>query len=129
LLPMYGQEWYDPFYKANEWVKQYYPHFPKRSLNQKERPKKRSFKRWLEGLMDGQLGNRLDTWFMKMTIRYWDRKFETLVPEDYEVAMKSRQYVSKHHPSNFQRKVLNEHRSLMQHFEQEHRIQLSTITE
>ncbi|MBL7802667.1 MAG: hypothetical protein JNL02_02950 [Saprospiraceae bacterium] len=108
LLPMYGPEWADPFRAANEWAWQYYPHFQQKETEAMSRQKNSRVKRWAEWLLGSRLGDWLDRRAMHLTVMYWQRKFSHYDRGDYGVALKSRRYVSKHHPLFFQKKVLNE---------------------
>lgn len=61
--------------------------------------------RW-ERRLNGKLGDWLDEWCMKATWRYWNWKFRSMDRRTFEVALRTRTYVSKHHPRNFQKHVL-----------------------
>jgi hypothetical protein len=41
-----------------------------------------------------------------VTVQFWKRKFSHFDDQTFNVALKSRRYVSKHHPMYFQGKVL-----------------------
>jgi hypothetical protein len=107
LLPMYGADWYNHFYQANQWAYEIYPHFPKR--NHEFIAKNNTFwwKNTCEWLLSGWFGTQLDTAAMRITMWFWQRKFKHLDPKVFEIALKSRKYVSKHHPQHFQNRVLN----------------------
>ena len=64
-------------------------------------------KKVLESLLGGYVGGQLDTLFMKLTIKIWKTKFRNFNEEELDTAMRSRKYVSKHHPQHFQQLVLN----------------------
>lgn len=106
LLPMCGPEFYDAFAKANAWAWQFFPHFPVRSTTETIPNKRGWLKRAAEFLLGGKFGAWLDKRFMKFTIGYWQRKFKHLNPDAFEVALKSKRYVSKHHPLHFQQQIL-----------------------
>ena len=46
---------------------------------------------------------------MKITLNRWKNKFGNMTKQDFDIAMKSSRNISKHHPSNFQKKVLSEY--------------------
>ena len=48
---------------------------------------------------------------MTLTWYYWKRKFDHMDARTFELALRTRTYVSKHHPRNFQHKVLDGYRS------------------
>jgi hypothetical protein len=107
LLPMYGQEWYDAFHQANQWAYELYPHFPKRKEDLIISKTNFWWKNTCEWLLSGWLGEQLDTLAMRLTVWFWKRKFSDLDSKIFDVALKSRKYVSKHHPQHFQHRVLN----------------------
>ncbi len=106
LLPMWGMEGYQAFYKANTWAWQYYPHFPLRPTMGVAPQTRGVFKKILEKLLSGTLGNWLDRKAMRLTLGFWKKKFRGMDSNDFDLALKSRRGVSKHHPLHFQKKVL-----------------------
>jgi predicted nucleotidyltransferase len=111
LLPMVNESLFDNLMEANEWTRSYYP----QSLHQNETIEKLqpgAMKRFNERVFGGRLGSGLDRYFMRLTLKRWQKKFGFLSNEDFEVAMKTTTNVSKHHPNNFQRKVLEKHQEI-----------------
>lgn len=106
LLPMYGREWFEQFRAANPWAWELYPNHPFRDNAATPPYHRGAFKKMTEWLLGGRLGEWLDHLSMGLTVRYWQRKFRHFDRGDFEVALKSRRYVSKHHPLFFQKKVL-----------------------
>lgn len=105
LLPVYGRDYYQPLMRQNIWYRTFYPNI---SLRDCEPAKKFRFsfsQNISEFLLGGRLGEWLDTFFMRMTLKHRQRKFKTYSQQDFDTALKARKYVSKHHPSHFQRKV------------------------
>lgn len=103
LLPIAGNVMED-FFETNAWVRQYFrnevrkPHFP--------HVRKPLFSRTIMAALNGRFGDRVDRQCMKITLRRWKRKFGDFAPGTFDLTMKSRPYISKHHPNNFQDKVL-----------------------
>jgi hypothetical protein len=106
LLPMWGLEGYQAFYSANTWAWQYYPHFPLRPTVGVASQTRGFFKKTLEKLLAEMLGNWLDQKAMRLTVGFWKKKFRGMNSSDFDLALKSRRGVSKHHPLHFQQKVL-----------------------
>jgi hypothetical protein len=111
------------FEQSNEWVKNYYPSskFKIPTSNCKHG----GLKKTLEFLLNGWLGKQLDRLCFWLTLSIWKKKFGHFESEDFELAMKSRKYISKHHPQNFQKKVLEGFQKKIEDFEQEHGLSLS----
>ncbi len=125
LMPTYGKDYYEQFYHCNQWAKAYYPNFPMRDANDVQVHKAGIIKRFQEWMLNNKLGNALDRYFMKVTVNHWKRKFESFDASQFDVAMKSRRYVSKHHPQNFQKKVIDRYQEKIDAFEAKHNISLS----
>ncbi|MEZ4774620.1 MAG: nucleotidyltransferase domain-containing protein [Bacteroidia bacterium] len=125
LIPTYGKEYYQPFVEANSWTKKYFPQFPSRFSPDIPGSKSGLLKRLGEILLGGKAGEWLDRFFMKKTVTYWNRKFDFMDRKEIDVALKSRTYVSKHHPQNFQKKVLDGLKKRISDFEEKHGIELN----
>lgn len=117
LIPVYGKQYYDRFLEANQWSAQFYPNYPARSVERVPESKSRHLKSFSEWVLAGRLGNWLDKKCMSTTIGHWNRKFKLFSKEDFDIALKSRSYVSKHHPQHFQAKVLNKFSQNIKNFE------------
>ncbi len=122
LLPMYHEGIFRQFHDANRWTASYFPNFPTRNIDAMLPADSFWLKSALEGSMGGWLGDSLDAFFMKNTLQYWNKKFSTLDPEQFAIALKSRRYVSKHHPQGFQQRVLDALKGRISNFEQRHGI-------
>lgn len=112
LLPMINLELHQNLIKNNKWVNEYYPSLFHDNENI-EKAQNSRLKRFTEKAMSGKIGEKLDQYFMRMTLKRWQKKFSFLSDEDFEVAMKTTTNVSKHHPNNFQRKVLDRHQEIL----------------
>jgi hypothetical protein len=107
LLPMWGRAGCAAFFKANRWAWEgFCPNFPKKNLDTVPEQPSRFVKKIVERMLGGRLGEWLDRAALNATVRYWKKKFKDLPPEDFSVALKSKRGVSKHHPRDFQARVL-----------------------
>ena len=106
LLPLYGREWYERFCAANSWTAAYLPNAAKRPNHNTPLHQRGWLKSGAEWLLRGSLGAWLDMKAMQITVAYWRRKFRHFDDQTFDNALKSRRYVSKHHPLYFQKKVL-----------------------
>lgn len=105
LIPMYNGALYQEFIEKNKWIKTYLPnieHPPTEDLPSR----KTGLKRFLEWMLSGTFGNWLDNVCFRMTLNRWKRKFAHFNESDFDLNMRTRKHVSKHHPQGFQRKVL-----------------------
>ncbi|CAG5076340.1 nucleotidyltransferase domain-containing protein [Parvicella tangerina] len=113
LLPMVNKTLHQKLVQNNAWIKAYYPSLFHEN-NTISEPKRSTLQRFGEGIMKGKFGNKVDNYFMKLTLKRWQKKFGFLSNEDFEVAMKTTTNVSKHHPNNFQKKVLERHQEIFE---------------
>jgi hypothetical protein len=117
LLPTHNPELYKAFRAANVWADTFYPNYGLRRVEDCASMERGVFKRIGEWLLNGRIGEWLDASFMRVTMRRWQRKFTHLEQERFEVAMRSRKYVSKHHPSAFQDRVIGKLQEKQQELE------------
>lgn len=106
LIPLQGREPFETFYKKNEWVFDvlgaYTP--PLENIKNTSKPK---IIKGIEWILDTRFGAVLDNFFRKMTVSFWKIKFKKMNDDDFKIALKSTKAISKHHPLNFQKKVIN----------------------
>ena len=120
LMPVFDSPYYQEFWNTNSWIDQFYPNVKRRkSLMLSEMPTSR-IKQFFENLFEGKLGEQLDISAMKINMRRWKRKFKHMDKKRFDVALKSRPYVSKHHPQDFQSKVTKAFLDKVKAFEQKH---------
>jgi predicted nucleotidyltransferase len=105
LIPKNGRWYYQELLAQNDWVHCYLPNFTfERKQISKQRPS------FLKRIMEFCLGsNWLNSSLMKLTDRRWQNKWKKkgYDPQDYDLAFKTQLYVSKNHPGNYQKKILN----------------------
>ncbi|MEO6166359.1 MAG: hypothetical protein ABIO46_04585 [Chitinophagales bacterium] len=123
LLPFQNYQLYRQFINVNEWVKDFYPNaLP---ANKNSSPEKSGrFKAAFEKIFNTSLGEWLDRSFYRTTVRYWKKKFPGFDEEEFEVNMRSRKDVSKHHPQGFQFRVLKMYEENCNAFAAKHEILL-----
>ena len=108
LLPMYGNGSFHEFYKKNQWVNNFLPNKTiTEGLENLNPVKKPLVTRLTESSLNNKLGDYLDLFFLKITYKKWKLKFKDLNQKQFNIALKSTKSVSKHHPLNFQRKVID----------------------
>ena len=105
LIPLHGKELFENFYQSNHWVTNYFSKFNS-NYNQIPTIKKPLLTKSVEFTLDNGFGNAIDHFFKSITLRKWNAKFDYLSEEDFKIALKSTKNISKHHPSNFQKKVI-----------------------
>lgn len=106
LIPIFGKKTFTNFVQENAWAKDFYPNKKINNTFLTELEKKPLWSRVLVFLFNNTLGQNLDIILKKLTLKKWKYKFKHLKNSDFEVAMKSTNDVSKHHPRNFQSHVI-----------------------
>lgn len=124
LIPILGKEIFEKFYATNLWVNNYFPKFEPDLLPVKNL-KKTFFTKTAEFTLNSTIGGFVDSGFKKITIAKWKSKFKNIASEDFKIALKSTQNISKHHPSNFQKKVILTLNEKYREFQKNHNIELA----
>lgn len=124
LKPIYDSGVYERFRQANKWVNEYIPNGKDQQIIY-NKTTSRPIASFVEKLLNNQLGDKMDEWLMSATLKVWRGKFNYMNELDFDVALKTRKYVSKHHPQNFQSMVLQALQSRVQDFEDKHQVKLS----
>ena len=126
MLPMYGNGSFHSFYEQNKWVNSFLPNKTVTEglskLNPVEKP---LFTKATEGILNTKIGDWLDSFFLKVTYKKWKIKFDKLEEKHFNIALKSTKGVSKHHPLNFQRKVLERLNGKYEELKEKHNIHLA----
>jgi hypothetical protein len=116
LLPTYNYLLYNEFRKRNSWTSDFYPNLSNKSLP--DLPVKKSItKHFFERILSGAIGERLDALFFKLTLRRWKSKFSYFSKEEFDLNLRSRKHVSKHHPRGYQKIVLDRYQEKLHEFE------------
>ncbi|MEM0997439.1 MAG: nucleotidyltransferase domain-containing protein [Bacteroidota bacterium] len=124
LLPTCNAELYHRLRGQNKWADEFYPNFGFRETEACHPEQSSLLGRGLEKILGGRLGERIDTWCMQRTFSRWQHKFAHFDPERFEITLRTRKYVSKHHPANYQQYVTNSLRKKAAEFERTHRVKL-----
>lgn len=126
MLPMFGNGSFHDFYKQNKWVENYLPNKKiSEDLSTLNQVKKPLFTRFIEGILNTKIGDWLDSFFLKITYKKWKLKFNNLEDKHFKIALKSTKNISKHHPLNFQRKVIERLNDKYDELKEKHNIHLT----
>ena len=96
---------FEEFYSANKWVNDYFKQFNP-NLSQTLENSSSIISTIIEFMLNNKIGQVFNVLFKKITIQKWNVKFKSLHKDDFNIALKSTDSISKHHPSNFQKKVI-----------------------
>lgn len=110
LLPVYSENnTMTDFFKSNGWALSYFEENTDRVSDYYVENNSR-VKKILEKIFSNSIGSRLEKMLHRLTLRKWLQKFGHFDREKFELTMRSTDGVSKHHPRDFQSKVLKQHK-------------------
>jgi hypothetical protein len=107
LIPVFGKSTFTKFIASNDWAKAIYPNKIINTSLLTEAKAKPFWSKTIQFLFNSTLGEKLEDFLKKTTLKKWKSKFKHLNKNDFEIAMKSTNDVSKHHPRDFQSKVID----------------------
>ncbi len=108
LLPAYNTKLFNAFEETNKWAGDFLPN--KAPFNYSlcnDEVRKPMLSKFLERSFHRSLGGFFDNLFFRITLKRWQKKFPDFSQEDFDLNLRSRKNVSKHHPRGFQKKVLD----------------------
>lgn len=118
LIPVCG-EVFDSFYEKNSWVEEFFPNGARSDFETKN-VQKTGLSRMIQSIYGGKFGDWSDRKAMRITLKRWKKKFSDFNSDKFDLTMKTRRYVSKHHPNDFQNKVLSKYANLKNDFRKKH---------
>lgn len=108
LIPFQGKEYYTQLMKVNGWVKDYLPNHTPRSTANVITFQPGWFKRQLESIINLAGAEKFEILFMHIISARLKKKYQPIYSKpDFDIAFKVKEYASKGHPKNHQRKVLD----------------------
>jgi hypothetical protein len=106
LIPASGKSVFNEFLATNLWATEHLPNLKVDTSTIKE-VKPFYISKITERIFNTKIGTWTDNSFRKLTVKRWTSKFSYLEKKEFEIALKSTKTVSKHHPQNFQKKVID----------------------
>ncbi len=123
LIPFEGKTAFEEFYHKNQWVSDVLGKFDPDLKTVSDVRKSKTISRF-EKILDSKSGEYLDRFFKKITVSFWKIKFRKMAYNDFKIALKSTENVSKHHPLNFQKKVITALNEKYEQVRKNHNIEL-----
>jgi predicted nucleotidyltransferase len=125
ILPAANQELYQRLRCANLWVRQYLPNNTLRVNKYDTLPENRNLlKRLIEKLFEDKFGDKVDDFFFRLTLSTWKKKFKHFNPDEFDLKMRTRKNVSKHHPNGFQSKIMKQFEESIKKYEKQFEVNL-----
>ena len=115
VLPVRGKKYFDSFFKANEWVNQYFPMCQPRQSETSE-AKNNFLKKLIELVFNNRLGDKIDSWLMKITSKRWQQKTNRNQRNSQGIllGMDVNKHYAKPAPDHLQSQILRMHRQKME---------------
>lgn len=123
LIPFQGKDALEIFYQKNQWVSELFGSYAP-NLETVPNIQKPLLSKAIEMIFTNRLGNLIDGLFKKITLRFWLVKFRKMNRDDFRIALKSTKDISKHHPLNFQKKVILSLNEKYEELRRKHNIEL-----
>jgi len=107
LIPLYGIKHYNDLIAKNNWVIEFLPN-SNFKVQSEIKVEKHFFKKIHEFVLRSK---KINMFFMNWTDKKWKKKWKKkgVTTKDYELAFKTKLYVSKNHYHNYQEKVLSDY--------------------
>lgn len=107
VLPLQGHGIFGDFFIANKWTKTFFPAYEPR-LEKPGRVPKRLLKPIAEKIFNSGIGDRLDNWLMRITIKRWKKKAAARQRSfsGELMGLDGNKHYAKPDPSNLQKKIL-----------------------
>jgi hypothetical protein len=106
LIPLQGKLEFEKFYIKNNWINNFFPNF-EHQTNSTLTTFKPWFSKMIELIFNSKIGMLLDRLLKSFTLKKWNSKFHYLSSDEFKIALKTSNNISKHHPSNFQKRVID----------------------
>lgn len=125
VIPLYGADYYHALIARNAWVKIFFPNFKMRPVNDIPNHRTGTVKKIMEKFIDLVGGEQLNNFFLRLNTRRTERLYRKQFNEnDFKVAFKTKEHVSKNHPNHYQRKVIERYSQKLIDFSDKHAIEL-----
>lgn len=119
VIPLQGAEYYTKLHSQNPWLKNFFPNYISRPIDNVPPASSGWVKSFCEKLITALGGAWLDKYFMNMTLGRWQKIYGGKYAQpDFQVAFKSKSYASKNHPKHYQRKVTDIYQQKVDEFTQ-----------
>ncbi len=104
LVPVYNERMYRQMLGANAWIKTYYPTFTQEG--QPEMPASKWIKTLMEALLDNGMGNRLEAFLHKRSIRIIRNKFQQMSTSAFHSSFSLKKNELRYLPGRQQHRII-----------------------
>ena len=106
-MPVHGNGVLTNFFRANNWVKAYFPNQPAK-FGLPAKPKEAFIKRVIEYCLNNKFGERLDDYLLKLTTKRWKKKEQKQRVNAHggRMGLATGKHFARPNPEFFQKKIL-----------------------
>ena len=119
LKPLWNHALFNRFSRVNlKWIRQFYPNFDYRLLEQREGVSERRsiFQRVVEMLIPRIVARRIDRELMESTIKFWQKKFPGQNEEFYQTSLRCAPNESRAHPDDLSAEILRRYKASLKRY-------------
>jgi hypothetical protein len=108
ILPLYSAKHYHKLIEANStWLKRFFPNFKPRKTSHLTEPAKGFILKKISEILLNVVAKPVEWLFMVLTLKRWKRIYgKAYASNDFDIAFKTKKYVSKNHPRHYQQKII-----------------------
>ena len=115
VIPLFSYTLYTALHHENVWLRKFFPNYEFRGSDTEIQIKKSILTSAFEMLLK-PMATPLEKMSMAMTFNRWKRLYSNYEPADFNIAFKTKKYVSKNHPRHFQKKVMERYEEKITQF-------------
>lgn len=124
VYPTYGQQVYEQMQTENSWIKNYFPNKKLRVVKVNNSTYPISLKAFLEFLLKGVLGEKLDAYLFNTMLHRWKKRYADFDETEFDINIRTKKNVSKQHEKGHQFVILQKYKEQIDNFEQLHQVKL-----
>jgi hypothetical protein len=127
LIPAYNGQELLRILDANQWIKEYFPHFSLKLLKNQSGYSPGKLKLLAEKLLNNKAGSMLDDMFMRMTVKAINHKLNKLRQTSQQIRninVRFAKHISKYHRNSFREHILTTYSSRVSEYENKFNLSL-----
>lgn len=124
VYPTYRQNVYEKMQAENDWIKTYFPNKKPRAIEVNSKTYFISIKTFIEWILKGDLGEKLDTFLFDIMLKRWKKKYADFDETQFDINIRTKKNISKQHEKGHQFVILQKYKEQINNFEREHHVTL-----
>lgn len=125
LVPLYGHRMYTSLMHRNAWLLNFFPNYEINSGEHLIKEETSIIKQAWENVLKNKFWDGPEKFLMQLTIKRWRRLYEKKYQtNDFNIAFRSNEYISKNHPNHYQQKVMKSYDEKLRNYSTQFHVQL-----